>query len=52
MIRIDEGLLVIPDPVKDEHIPRANLSVEDFIKKRLPPNILRPSGSESRNIVL
>ena len=31
-----EGLLAIPDMVKDEHIPSGNLSVEDFIKKQLP----------------
>jgi hypothetical protein len=31
-----DGLLVIPDMVKDKHIPSSNLSVEDFIKKKLP----------------
>jgi hypothetical protein len=31
-----DGLLVIPDMVQDEHIPSGNLSVEDFIKMKLP----------------
>ena len=31
-----DGLLVIPDTVQDEYIPRGNLSVEDFIKMKLP----------------
>ena len=31
-----DGLLTIPDAVKDEHTPSRNLSIENFIKIKLP----------------
>jgi hypothetical protein len=31
-----DGLLTMPDTVKDNYIPSSNLTIEDFVKKKLP----------------
>ena len=53
-----DGLLTMPDMVKDNYIPSSNLSIKDFIKKELLKisynlpmikDIVLKRGSECRN---